>query len=144
MSYRGYKDYETYYQRRREYNQEKKLRDSYKERYTPYTRDSLSLEIWNNTYRELSDRDLDAYVVKKCFNCTAPCEQCKFRDLSKEIVDKRFEQYVYRNIKQLGNCYYDIKKLSDIQLSDLEYFCECKIGYKKCKRISGIIIYAIK
>jgi hypothetical protein len=136
--------YEYELEQKRKYNREKALRDRIKERYTPYTRDSLALEIWNNTYRELTDRDLDAYVVKKCFSCTAGCEQCKFRDLSKEIVDKRFEQYVYRNIKQLGNCYYDAKKLSDMQLTDLEYFCECKIGYKPCRKISGIIIYAIK
>ena len=124
--------------------EERKKREKLSERYKAYTRDSLVLEIWNNTYQELSDRDIELYVVKKCFKCTSPCEQCKFRNLSKEVVDKRFEQYVYRNIKQLGNCYYDIKKLSDIQLTDLEYFCECKISYKKCKRISGIVIYAIK
>lgn len=135
---------QKYYQDRLRYNQEKAVRDKIKKRYEAYTRDSLSTEIWNSTYKELSDRDLDLYVIKKCYKCTAPCDRCKFRDLSKEIVDKRFEQYVYRNIKQFGNCYYNIKELSNIQLTDLEYFCDCKIYYKKCKKISGIVIYAIK
>lgn len=143
----------VYYSMRKEQMERAAQARKRAERLKPYTIEEMKTILWNETHQDVDARDVEKYVYNKCLNCISECETCKLRKLKEEFKLKLFEQYVYRNLSQFGNCYVSYLRLSKEQISDLSFYVDAKIDYKhmyeknaktKKKKCVGIIIYANK
>lgn len=89
--------------------------------------DNIKVETVADTIDYLRDK------CKHCYNNEHLCSECKLHNLMKNHVKARmFPRWVYKNLKEYGNCYFNQSKLlTKEQLFDLKVFgfdCESEIG----------------
>lgn len=124
-------------------NFNRKQRERWKVRIKPYSISELE-EIYQEFEEEF---DLEKIIYQKCHHCFENCTECKFRTLKNKIEDNHYfnnsNRWIMKTLRDFGNCYVNVPKLTSEMKSELEHFGFYDITIVKAKVVgTGIILFA--
>lgn len=110
-----------------------------------YDLNDIRFHLLMNEHTDASTPSAIEYVRKMCKRCyveTRKCKRCELHDLMlAHVKTKLFQPYVYRNLRDYGNCYISqTSKLTEEQIFDLKVFGFPNIKVEKAKLTGGQII----